>query len=115
MGVMTISYALKLEEQETTINLSRTQEEAIIYTSDRTKYTKLDRLCQELPETYRCIWEDSVIAADGKPIGKKYSCPSRLIRFGRPIARTEEQIEAMRIRGKANAQRFIDNVSRRRG
>jgi len=51
MGLMSIPLA----EQETTISFSRTENEAFIWTNDRTTMTKLDRLCKLAPELYRCV------------------------------------------------------------
>lgn len=86
--------------------MSRNDDTATIYTSDRTKFTKLDKLCKELPDVYKCVWVDDVNAGDGKPVGKRYQCPAKLVRFGKPIVRSEEQIEAARERGRQNADRL---------
>ena len=46
---------LPLEEQTTTINFCRGEVAADVWTSDRTMFTKLDRLCKESPDNYKCV------------------------------------------------------------
>lgn len=51
-------------EQEVSINFMRTDDHAMVYVSDTTYMTKLDKLCESSPEYY------SLIADNG--IGKTY-------------------------------------------
>lgn len=57
------------EEQETTININRADNDMIVWTSDRTMMTKLDRLCEQYPATYTIIDTGYI---DGKISDKKY-------------------------------------------
>ena len=70
---------LMIEEQETHINFSRGDERAVIYTSDTTTMTKLNKLV-ELPDTE---WKLEEVAKlkNGELIGKTYSCPVEFISF----------------------------------
>ncbi|SHN53965.1 hypothetical protein SAMN02745247_01124 [Butyrivibrio hungatei DSM 14810] len=42
-------------EQKTVINFNSGEEEAVVYTRDRTTIRKLDSLVTEFPDAYRCI------------------------------------------------------------
>lgn len=52
---------------------------------------KLDRLCEQHPDTYKCIWADEHIMADGIPMGKRYSVPKKLVRFGKPTSEARRE------------------------
>lgn len=70
---------LTIEEQETHINFSRNDERAMIYTSDSTTMTKLNKLV-ELQDTEWKLESVSKLKT-GEVIGKTYSCPVGLISF----------------------------------
>lgn len=61
-------YSIPPQEQETTINFSRTDDTCIVWTSDKTVMTKLDRLC-ETSDNYEVI---KVGKVDGAIIDKEY-------------------------------------------
>lgn len=61
---------VSLEEQETIIQFNRTDKQAIIYTSDSTMMTKLDRMCANAPGNYSLKSES--MDKDGKIVGKTY-------------------------------------------
>ena len=46
--------SVSLYEQETTISFRRVDDFATVWTSDTTVMTKLDRMCRESPENYKC-------------------------------------------------------------
>lgn len=71
MGVM-------FEEQETVINIMRTDDYAEIYTSDSTMMTKLDKCVAENPDEWKIIRQDTVL---GKIVAKTYICPKKFISF----------------------------------
>lgn len=75
---------VNLEEQETVINFSRTEDKAILYTSDRTWMTKMDKLVKLNPLMFKVIEENE--------ISKKYEFPKSLltVRKGH-VNLTEEQ------------------------
>ena len=66
-----------LEEQETIINYSRTEDVAYIWTSDSTVMTKLDKFVSE--GTYKLTREER--DEDGTLCGKWYECPKNWISF----------------------------------
>lgn len=47
--------SIPLNEQETTISFWRDEGHATVWTNDRTTITKLDKLCKESPENYKCV------------------------------------------------------------
>lgn len=71
--------SLNIEEQETHINFMRGDEKALIYTSDTTMMTKLNKLI-ELPDTEWKLERDSKLP-NGELVGKTYSCPVEFISF----------------------------------
>jgi len=70
---------LTLEEQETHVNFMRGDDRAMIYTSDTTTMTKLNKLV-ELDGTEWKLEGESRLAS-GELIGKMYSCPVSFITF----------------------------------
>lgn len=71
--------SLSIEEQETHINFNRDDEKAIVYTSDTTMMTKLNKLV-ELPDT-KWKLESVTKLKNGEIVGKTYSCPVNFISF----------------------------------
>lgn len=59
-----------LEEQETVIHYNRDEKAAIIYTSDSTTITKIDKLCVSAPDYYTLKKED--YDKEGKLVSKTY-------------------------------------------
>ena len=88
-------------ERETTVIFNEEEYTASIWTCSPVMIRRLDRLCKDLPDFYRCV------LVDDKAQAKRYEVPKKLIRFGKPIVRTEAQREAARERGKANAARMM--------
>lgn len=95
-----LNYRLSSAEQETTLTYTRTDAEAVMYTSDRLRMAKMDKLCQQHPEAYRCIWIDDQILGDGLPMAKRYSVPVKLLRFAKPAT------EAQKAAGRRNLARI---------
>lgn len=58
------------EEMETTINFSRNEQAATVWTSDTMMYTKFDKLCETAPEYYQCM--EVQRDRDGDIVGKLY-------------------------------------------
>ena len=82
--------AARLEEQEISINATRTDDTATIYCSDSTWITKMDKLVEKSPTLFKVIRDDE--------FGKTYSFPKRLISIRSSIIKreyTEEQRKAM--------------------
>ena len=82
-----------LEEQETTINFSRTQDAVDVWTSDKTVMTKLDKLCITAPGFYKLIAEHKAQDDDGAIISKEYRISDKRMLSFRSMKRnlTEEQ------------------------
>lgn len=84
-----------LEEQETIVNFSRTEDVAHIWTSDTTVMTKLDKYVEE--GTYKLIREEK--DNDGSVCGRWYECPKNWISFRHKTrTQTEEQKAASKER-----------------
>lgn len=67
-------YSLPIYEQEVSIGWMRDEDFAVIYASDTTAITKLDKLCKNSPDMYQVIEETKV--------AKKYRCNDKsLISF----------------------------------
>lgn len=84
-----------LEEQEVSINFDRLDETATIYTSDITWIKKMDKMCKECPDEYKCIEES--ICGD-VVVGKTYSFPKKLISLRKPMKQKNisEKVKALR-------------------
>lgn len=98
---MATEYRLRAQEQETTITITRDEDFARIYTSDRRMMARLDALAREYPEEYKVTWADHQIMGDNLPMGKRYAVRRKLVRFAKPVS--EERKEKLR----AQAQRMI--------
>lgn len=88
---------LTLDEQEVTINMLRTEDDASIYCSDSTWITKMDKLVKKSPQLFKVTNETDV--------GKTYKFPKRLVSIRSTIRHcplTEEQRKAAaeRLRGE---------------
>lgn len=66
------------------IRILREQEDATVVCRDRQEIKKLDSLCEQYPETYRCIDSDKVIEDDGMPASKTYAFPKWLLWITKP-------------------------------
>lgn len=93
-----MKYTTTREEQETHITWNEETKQATIYSASTVMMRKFDRLCEEFPDTYKCIWIDK------HGLAKKYSVSSNFIRFGKPRTMSDEQKEQAR-------QRMIDYQS----
>lgn len=80
-----------LTEQETVVNIIRTDKRADIYTSDYYVMRKLDRKVEE-SDAWKL--EEEIRDREGEIVAKRYSCPKKLVQFRtREIKRelTDEQ------------------------
>ena len=84
---------ITLEEQETTINFSRTQDAVDVWTSDKTVMTKLDKLCITAPGFYKLIAEHKAQDDVGAITSKEYRISDKRMLSFRSMKRnlTEEQ------------------------
>lgn len=70
-------------EQETVISWYATDEGALIYTCDTVMLRKMDKLCEQFPDTYKCIQRDEY--------GARYrTSKKKFIRLGKPRAKKED-------------------------
>lgn len=86
--------ALTNIERETIITFNAAEDTAEIYTADPVYIRKLDKLCEQFPDTYKFMAELSVKRCKES---KTYSMPKRLVKFRPPVTReiSEEQREAL--------------------
>lgn len=97
-----MSNTVAISEQETSVSYMRDEEHAIIYTSDTTQMTRLDKLCRTSPDMY------SLIANTGR--GKTYKVADKgLISFR---AKKREMSEEAK---EAASQRFKDMWASKNG
>lgn len=89
-----------INEQETTINFSRDEQSAKIWTSDTTMMTKLDKLVEKDSENWSCTEQKD---KDGDVIAKVYIVQKKkLIAFRTDRVLSEEQKETLRRCARAN-------------
>ena len=97
--------AVGLNEQETTINFSRTGSGLDIWTSDTTMMTRLDHLCETAPEKYKCVETRHFKLDPANIASKRYVVSDKsLLSFrSKKVERelTEEQREELRERMRA--------------
>lgn len=67
------------EEQETTVQMSRTEDVAYVWTSDNTVATKIKKLMGRAPDQWKLV-KISTNAA-GEPVGYFFECPKKLVSF----------------------------------
>lgn len=81
-------------EKETTIQYDLESNTAKIFTRIEKDINRLDKLCEEHPDEYKCV--------ERHEYGNKYECTKKYITFRKPVKRelTEEQIEKLRERMK---------------
>lgn len=78
MSKVNIDY-IPIDEQETTISISRDRDEAHIWTSDQTMITKLDKMIAINPGVY--VVHDTTENEEGRILVREYRMPKRLISF----------------------------------
>ena len=88
------------EEQETTVQISRTENVARVWTSDNTMVTKIKKLMDRAPDQWRLV-KISTNAA-GEPVGYFFECPRKAIKLGVENSISDEARAAMSERAKAN-------------
>lgn len=84
-------------ERETTITYNEEEQTAQVWTCSPVTMRKLDKLCEELPDKYRCVMVDAAANA------RRYEMPKKLVKFAKPVERvmTDEQKAAASERMKA--------------
>lgn len=80
-----MKYTFTKAEQETQIWWDAVDKTAHIYTAHPATMRKLDKLVEEYPEEYRCVW------ADDKYPAKKYEVDSKYISFRKPASAKQRE------------------------
>ena len=70
-------------EMETIVSYNDEEREADVYTASKQVTRKLDKLCEQYPDTYRCVKRN--------PLQATYRCPKSHIRFGAPTSEARRQ------------------------
>ena len=85
-------YQLKLCEQEVTIRFDMEEKIAHIYASAPSWIRKYDKLVEEFPEYYKCVKVDEL------GYYKKYECPMKFIRQGKPVTNRKPMSDEQKAR-----------------
>ena len=88
------------DEQETTVQMSRTEDVAYVWTNENTMVTKIKKLMGRAPDQWKLV-KISTNAA-GEPVGYFFECPRKAIKFGVENSISDEARAAMSERAKAN-------------
>lgn len=95
---------LLLEEQEVCINFTRIDEFATIYASDITWIRKMDKMCEECPDDYKCISESK--ASDGSVVGKTYQFPKKLVSLRKPMKQNvSDEVKQLRMQNLSKSKK----------
>ena len=85
--------SIEVKEQETTINFSRSGKKMIVWTSDSTVMTKLDKLVKSAPSEWEISKVDTI---NGEIVAKEYRASKSRITFrGNKRQMTDEQRRQM--------------------
>lgn len=99
MSKVNIDY-IPVDEQETTISISRDRDEAHIWTSDQTMITKLDKMVAINSGVY--VVHDTTESEGGRVLVREYRMPKRLVSFRSPT----KQSEAGRLQRLKNVEKI---------
>ena len=95
---------LSSEEQETTVQMSRTEDVAYVWTNENTMVTKIKKLMGRAPDQWKLV-KISTNAA-GEPVGYFFECPKKLGSFRAPVSFSDETKKASAERGKEALKKF---------
>ena len=85
-----------VQEQETVINIQRSNEYAYIWTNDLTMYTRLDRLCKQ-SAAWECM---EVHTIGGMVASKKYRVKKNMISFRGKVKEKPGENNTEELRGQ---------------
>ena len=85
---------VSVEEQETTVQMSRTEDVAHVWTNDNTVIIKIKKLMERAPDQWK-LMKISTNAA-GEPVGYFFECQKKLIGFRVSKEYSDEQLERLR-------------------
>jgi len=101
---------IMLDEQETTISFCRVEDEASVWTSDKTMFTKFDKLCSQVPDFYEC--REVARDKDGDIISKTYRIrDKRLLSFRTVITKQNLTAEQKAARAERLKQATEGRIS----
>ena len=96
------------EEQETTVQMSRTEDVAYVWTSDNVVVTKIKKLMGRAPDQWKLV-KISTNAAE-EPVGYFFECPKKLVSFRTLRAYNENDKAAIAARlASGRAKNDADN------
>lgn len=87
---------VSVEEQETTVQMGRTEDVAYVWTSDNTIVTKIKKLMVKAPDQWKLVKIST--NADGEAVGYFFECPKKLVTFRTPRAYDEDDKAAIAVR-----------------
>lgn len=67
------------EEQETTVQMSRTEDVAYVWTNENTMVTKIKKLMGRAPDQWKLVKISTNAARE--PVGYFFECPKKLVSF----------------------------------
>lgn len=82
------------EEQETTVQMSRTEGIAHVWTSDNVVVNKIKKLMERAPDQWKLV-KISTNAA-GEPVGYFFECPKKWVSLKVGRVYSDEQMEQLR-------------------
>lgn len=91
---------LSSEEQETTVQMSRTEDVAYVWTNENTMVTKIKKLMGRAPDQWKLVKISTNAARE--PVGYFFECPRKAIKLGVENSISDEARAAMSERAKAN-------------
>lgn len=95
--------SVAIEEQETVIQISRSDSIAYVWTSDKTMMTKLDKLCETSPGMYRVIETGT---SDGEIVNKRYRITNKRMVSFRSAPSKRRMSQEQKDRAKESLQRY---------
>ena len=85
---------VSLEEQETTVQMSKVEDVAYVWTNENTMVTKIKKLMERAPDQWKLI-KISTNAA-GEAVGYFFECPKKLVSFRVGREYSDEQMKQLR-------------------
>ena len=89
-------------EKETIICFNEADKTASVATFNKRLINKLDKLCEERPKDIR----NTCNILSGGSLMRRYELPKKWVKVSAPRVMSDEQKQAMRERGKENAERL---------
>ncbi len=91
---------VSLEEQETTVQMSKVEDVACVWTNENTMVTKIKKLMGRAPDQWKLVKIST--NATGEAVGYFFECPRKAIKLGVENSISDEARAAMSERAKVN-------------